>query len=551
MTHFTKMKYNRPDIPEYVKECKEIIQSLPNDYLGQLNRWNDLRKTISTLQNISYIKYSLNTQDLALKEEKTFFDRVLPDVEEANVSVIKALLASPEAKLLDQTFGPRLRLQFEMQLKTFDPKIKEHLIKEAELTTKYTVMIASAKIPFRGEVYNLSRLAKFFSDDDRKTRKEAYKLYHDFFKENEEALDQIYDELVLLRHEKAQILGYESYIPYIYNAMNRLDYGEKDVDLFRSQVVEFVVPAAQKIRNEQKENLGVDELMLWDLPLMDLKGAPKPIGDGKYILDQSQKMYKEFSKETGDFFDILSQKGLYDLEAYDGKDGGGYCTSLDDYGLPFIFSNFNGTKGDILVMTHECGHAFQYYMSRNQPIMEYLWPTMEAAEIYSMGMEYLTWPWMENFFGADADRFCKQHLKESICLLPYICCVDEFQHEVFKNPKCGAKERKNIWKKLEKKYLPWQNFGELSYWNEGNMWQAKHHIYNSPFYYIDYGLASICAMQLHLLNQENPDNALKSYLEGCKLGGSQSFSEIVAHMSLKNPLNEKCLNGIVGKLAIE
>ena len=300
-------------------------------------------------------------------------------------------------------------------------------------------------------------------------------------------------------------------------------------------------------RERQKKLLGLGELMSWDLRLLDGKPSPRPKGDAETIIQNTARMYSELSPQTGEFFRMMRDRGLFDLVTKEGKAGGGYCTSFPDFGVPFVFSNFNGTKGDVEVMTHECGHAFQAWSSRNQPLLEYRWPTYEACEIHSMGMEFMTYPWMELFFGDEGERFRQVHMIESIVFLPYGCAVDEFQHLVYADPDCGPDARKAMWLDLQKKYLPWLNYGDLEFPASGGFWQGQLHIYTSPFYYIDYVLAQTCALQIWKKTRHDRERAIRDYMAICSPGGSQSFLQLVETGGLVNPFKAGVLSSIVSE----
>ena len=259
-------------------------------------------------------------------------------------------------------------------------------------------------------------------------------------------------------------------------------------------------------------------------------------------------MYEDLSKETGEFFKFMQENHLMDLVAKKGKAGGGYCTFIEDYKAPFIFSNFNGTSGDIDVLTHEAGHAFQVYSSRHFEIPEYYWPTYEACEIHSMSMEFFTWPWMDLFFKEDTDKYKFSHLSDALLFLPYGVSVDEFQHWVYENPEATPKERKLQWREIEKKYLPHKDYEGNDYLENGGFWQRQGHIYNSPFYYIDYTLAQICAFQFWKRSRENQEEAWADYVKLCKLGGSMSFTKLVEAANLISPFEDGCVESVVGEI---
>jgi M3 family oligoendopeptidase len=244
----------------------------------------------------------------------------------------------------------------------------------------------------------------------------------------------------------------------------------------------------------------------------------------------------------------MIDRDLMDLVAKKGKESGGYCTFIDNYESPYIFSNFNGTSGDIDVLTHEAGHAFQVFTSRNIGIPEYVWPTFESCEIHSMSMEFFTWPWMELFFKEQTDKYKFAHLSSGLLFLPYGVAVDEFQHAVYENPEMTPAERKAAWKKIEEIYLPHRDYDGNSYLEAGAFWQRQGHIYSSPFYYIDYTLAQICAFQFWKRSREDHDAAWKDYLHLCQLGGSKSFTKLVADANLISPFEEGCVESVIGTI---
>ncbi|HYK72121.1 MAG TPA: M3 family oligoendopeptidase, partial [Pseudoneobacillus sp.] len=414
--------------------------------------------------------------------------------------------------------------------------------------TEYTKLVASAKIQFEGEERTLAQLDPFTESKDREMRKLASETKFGFFKENEEKFDQIYDELVKVRTEIAQKLGYKNFVELGYYRMSRTDYNAEMVANFRNQVKEFIVPIATKLKERQRQRIGLDSLKYYDEGFKFDSGNATPKGSPEWIIENGQKMYEELSKETGEFFRFMQDNNLMDLVAKKGKAGGGYCTYIDEYKAPFIFSNFNGTSGDIDVLTHEAGHAFQVYSSRHFEIPEYNWPTFEACEIHSMSMEFFTWPWMDLFFKEDTDKYKFAHLSGALLFLPYGVSVDEFQHWVYENPEATPKERKQAWREIERKYSPHKDYDGNEYLENGGFWQRQGHIYNSPFYYIDYTLAQICAFQFWKKSREDQEAAWKDYAHLCQLGGSLSFTKLAEEAGLISPFQDGCVESVVGEI---
>ncbi|MPM43942.1 hypothetical protein SDC9_90620 [bioreactor metagenome] len=414
--------------------------------------------------------------------------------------------------------------------------------------SRYTKLLASAKINFNKEELNLSGLYKYMLSQDRKVREESSKAYYNYFEIHEEEFDEIYDNLVKIRHEIAKKLGFNNFTELGYIRMYRTDYNPEMVINLRKQVLEHIVPLCNKLYEKQAKRLNLDKLTYIDENLEFLDGNPIIKGDSAYIVENGIKMYNELSKETKEFFDFMLENNLMDLETKHNKSAGGYCTYIPDYKAPFIFSNFNGTSEDMDVLTHEAGHAFQLFMSRYIDMQEINFPTLDSCEIHSMSMEFITYPWMNIFFKEDTDKYKFAHLCSAIKFLPYGVVVDEFQHIVYNNPNMSKDERKTVWRNLEKKYLPHRDYEENKILEKGCWFFKQGHIFKDPFYYIDYVLAQICAFQFLKKMEENRQQGWDDYLKICKVGGTQSFIQIVKTGNLISPFDNNCIEFIINNL---
>ena len=548
---FEEFIYERPvisDIQERFNKCLEQFESadsaqIQNDLIAQINT---IRQEYATMYNICHIRHTIDTKDKFYEEENNFFDQNNPSISALTTRYYKLLLESSFREALEAKWGRQLFIIAELSIKTFQPTILEDLKEENKLTSDYVKVKAAAEIEFRGKKYTIPALNPFETSQDRPTRKEAAEAKWSFYQEHSEKIEEIFDKQVKLRHQIAQKLGYKNFIELGYARMLRSDYNAKMVTNFRNQVKEFIVPIASSLYERQKKRIGIDELKYYDEDFRFASGNPKPKGSPEWIVENAAKMYHDLSKETGEFFDFMQFKNLMDLVNKDGKATGGYCTYIPNYKAPYIFSNFNGTSGDIDVLTHEAGHAFQVYSSRHLSIKEYSWPTYEACEIHSMSMEFFTWPWMNLFFKEDTEKYKFAHLSGAILFLPYGVAVDEFQHFVYENPEASPAERNAAWKRIEQTYLPHRDYDGNAFLERGGFWQRQSHIFTTPFYYIDYTLAQICAFQFWVKDQTDHASAWKDYLNLCKLGGSQSFLELVKIAKLKSPFEESTVHDIVG-----
>jgi M3 family oligoendopeptidase len=518
------------------------------DQITVLEEVDDASREYASYVSIASLNFSRNINDEAAKSEKDYYDSIGPDIQEVYNKLDQAVDASRFKADLTEKWGATFLKKIEMELKTFDPKIMDMLRKETDLRNEYTKLTAGAKIEFDGKSYNLAGLGPFHTHEDRDLRKRSYAARFQWFEENADQFDNLYDKLVKLRHEIATTLGYKNFVELGYLRMGRSDYGPDEVANFRKQIVDHVVPIVTKLLEQKKSILGLDHLYFYD-GINFKEGDPKPKGTPEELVAGAQEMYHELSPETGEFFDIMVNEELMDLVNREGKRPGGFCTSFPKYDRPYIFSNFNGTDHDITVLTHEAGHAFQCYSSRNQPLVSYLWPTMEAAEIHSMSMEFFTWPWMKRFFKEETDRFKYKHIAGSLSFLPYGACVDHFQHWVYENPEATPKDRKNKWLELESIYLPNRDYDDIEFPKSGGIWQGQLHIYQMPFYYIDYTLAQTCAFQFWMKSEENREKAWDDYVRLCKAGGSLPFTGLVELAGLELPFDDGCLESVVEKVS--
>lgn len=550
---FSDFVYMRPDYPTVANEFNKWLDKFETatsveEQHEAIEAINILRNDYQTMFSIASTRHNINTKDKVYIEEQSFADKERPAFNALGNRYYRALVNSKYRKELEGKWGEQLFVLANLSLKSFNESIIGHLQQENALLTQYKKILASAEIPFEGKKRNLSGFGQFFQSKDREMRIKARDAYYSFFAEHQETLDYIYDQLVHLRHDMAQQLGFNNYVEMGYARMRRSDYSAKDVAHYREMVQKHVVPLATKLKKRQQNRLGLSEFYHYDETLSFNSGNPTPKGDAEWIVNNAEKMYAELSSETNDFFQFMKNNELMDLVNRKGKAGGGYCTVFKKYKSPFIFSNFNGTSGDIKVLTHEAGHAFQAYSSLHHITPEYNFPTMEAAEIHSMSMEYLTWDWMDYFFEEDTDKFKFAHLSRAITFLPYGVAVDEFQHFVYENPHVSPQERNDAWRRIEQKYLPHRVYNGVPFLESGRFWQQQRHIYKSPFYYIDYTLAQVCALQFWKRYNENPELAMKDYTRLCKAGGSQSFLSLVKLANLRSPFEEATLVEVMAEV---
>ena len=542
MEKFRDLPYKRPDVRQLKKEFAQLLkQSLRAKtfeeadeafvgYLRVMDRWD-------TLYTIALIRRDGNVKDKFYEEEVSFFNRESTKMMLTLKKGIKAVLSSPFLPQFKEKYGEQLFKSFETQLKLIKPSVILPTIREGNLCAAYSGTAASCSVEFMGEKCNSSKLWRHMSSTDRAERKAAFAAWAGFYESISGKLDRQYDKLVKTRCTIAKRLGFKSYIEYAYLARGRYDYGPEKAAAFREAVRTYITPLCEKLYREQAERLGLDRLEVCDEDLCFPDGNAMPLGTPEELVEKARQMYGEMSPETGEFFDFMAEHELYDLETRENKARGGSTKQLADYKAPFIFSNFNGTSADVYVLTHEAGHAFQgYYAARRLPLSLQVETTSEIAEIHSMAMELLTFPYMERFFGDRTDRYRYAHFTEAIKLIPYIAAVDEFQHRVFEDPGMSPADRHRLWRGLEKKYMPWRSYDGSAFMEGGGWWQHQGHIFAGPFYFIEYALAQLDAFALYRKQIEGGD-AWGTYLALCGMGGRYGYFETLERAGLPDPLD--------------
>ena len=547
---FSEMPYSRPDMEMLATATTETLAAMKAapDAAGQIAAYDAFEKkiqTAGTMQQIAYIRHTINTKDEFYNAENDYMDEIGPKLQELTHQVNTALLESPYRAELEKHYGALMFKNLEIAARSFSPAIVELMQEENKLVSEYQNLYASATVEFDGKTMPLPLLGPYKQDPDRAVRKAAYEADAKFFDSHREELDTLYDKLVKVRDAQAKKMGLPNYIPLGYDRMGRNCYTAKDVAAFRDQIAEDMVPIVAKVKEAQRRRIGVEKLAFYDEPISFADGNAVPEGTPDEILAAGKKMYQELSPETAEFIDFMFDNELFDVLSRDGKAPGGYCTEIADYKSPFIFSNFNATAGDVDVLTHEAGHAFESYRAFKRELPSLLHsPTIEACECHSMSMEFLTAPWHHLFFGKQTEKYELGHCEDALVFIPYGCMVDEFQHKVYETPEMTPEERNELWLSLEKKYRPWIDFDNLPFYSRGGGWQRQLHIYEVPLYYIDYCMAQTVAFQFWNLSRENYAEAWKRYMTFVDKAGTQTFAELVESAGLKVPYHAGCIKEI-------
>ena len=549
----SKLPYERITIESFDKEALEIIKDFNAAKDGEEQflvhkKYYDLIVKVSTTMILATLRHDGDVSDKFYEEEQKYYDEISPKIESFKVKYQKLLFNSEYRTYFENKIGQVPFKDIEIQLKAFDDILIPLKQEENVLTSRYNKLIAQTKVEFRGETLNLSLLGKYLKSKDRATRIEASKVRSEKLLTITDELDEIFDKLVANRNQQAKAMKYDNYVELGYYNMKRNSYDKNDVAKFRNQVKEFFVPLASKMHEERRKRLGLEKLDFIDENVYFLQGNPIPIGTADDIFAAGKKMYSELSPETNEYFNFMLEHELFDVLGRPNKAAGGYMDMLMLYKAPIIFANFNGTSGDVDVMTHECGHAFQGYLTRNDEIVEHNNITSETAETHSMSMEFFTDKWMELFFGDRADDYRKMHLEDAIAFIPYGCMIDEFQEIVYTKPELTPCGRREVWRKLEKEYKPHLAFEDDEFFSDGRTWQMQKHVYNWPFYYIDYCLAQTCALQFKIRMDRDHKDAWQKYIAFCLESAKDYFPNMLHNIGLKSPFEDGFMKELVDKI---
>ncbi len=544
---FCDMPYERPDLEKLKSELLRLNDAIINAKTAQeaadaYRAADTLGEEYSTMGSLAYVRHTIDTKDEFYEAENNFFDENGPSVTDIFNKINRSMLESVHKAELEKIFGKLFFINTEISVRCFSSEIIDLAAEENKLQSEYQKLFASATVVWEGEVIPLTMLGKYKQSSDREVRKAAFLKDAEFFDSHREEFDAIYDKLVKLRNKQARKLGYKNFIGMGYDRLGRNCYTPVEVAAFREEIKKHIVPIVTTLKEEQRARIGVEKLHLYDNDVMFKEGNVKPHLDSDGILKAGIEMYRQMSEETAEFINFMSENELYDLLSKEGKAPGGYCTEFAKYKAPFIFSNFNGTAGDVDVLTHEAGHAFAYYRAARQDIIPaYISPTIEACEVHSMTMEFLTAPWHKAFFEEETEKYEYYHAADALNFIPYGCMVDEFQHIMYENEDMTPDERNNVWLELEAKYRPHLDLSDLPFYSRGGGWQRQLHIYLYPLYYIDYCMAQTVAFCFFSQFLENEQKAFDKYLAFVDGAGTKTFDELVRTAGLIPPYEKDCL----------
>ncbi len=551
---FSEIEYKRIDFETMMKQVEQNLEQMKNAKSAYevFKLFEKIEETtnefVTSYVYVRIISYNDMNDEFYAAEQKLLQKQFIE---------FELLYQKMETFLIDSEFSDQLKEMigatafdnYRLNKKSNSEKTLVEVQQEKQLVMEYNQLLANLKVEFEGETTTISKLIKNRENLDRETRKRAFVVEGNCYLSIKAELDDIFDRLVKNRTEQAKKMGFENYVELGYIKRYRNCYDKNDVNIFRQQVVEDVVPLANGIIENRKKRLDIEDIKIYDMAVPFKDGSPKPKIFGDEIIQRAKTMYKEMSPKTDKYYNDLVDSGFYDVESRFGKSPGGFCGSLKVYKKPYIFANFNDTNSDIKVMTHEFGHAFAKYISEHEAKKTYIHYSFDIAEIHSMAMEFLASPWYHLFFEQDAKKYQVFLAEEAILFIPYACQVDEFQEYIYENPTLSPKQRDEAWRDIEKKYRPHLDNSDIPFYSDGAGWQRQTHIYKTPFYYIDYALAQIVALQIFMLHLENEQNALDVYFKLVQFGSSKNFVDLLKEVDLNSPFKEGVLKSTVELLA--
>lgn len=484
---------------------------------------------------VLYINMTCHTDDEpAKKAYLDFVEQVEPQLKKVGFELDKKIVGSPHASRLNQErYGVLLR-----NLKADVDSFREANIplqtEETRLATQYEEICGAMTVMFRGDEKTLPQMGKYLEETDRSTREEAWRLIAERRIQDRERLDDIFDRMVKLRHQMALNAGFSNFLEYAFVRKHRFDYTPADCEAFHRGAEQVFVPMLRQLNAERSRELKIDRLRPWDLAV-DVKGRPplRPFEKPGELVEKTSRLFHRMDKSLGSMFDTLRSGDCLDLDSRKGKAPGGYQQNRDRQRRPFIFMNAAGLQRDLETMVHEAGHAFHSMLCKDDPIVDYRHSPLEFAEVASMSMELLCFPYLEEFYSeSEAARAKRGHLEDLAKMVPWIATIDAFQHWIYKNPNHTRAQRQAYWLELDRRFGSALDWTGLESYRE-SLWHRQLHVFTVPLYYIEYGIAQLGALQLWLHARRNERQALQRYREALSLGGSRPLPELFNAAELK------------------
>ncbi len=520
---------------------------------GELERWlldfSELTAAVDEYGSRRYIEKSCHTDDAEIEKAFLHFvENIEPETKPVSFKLQKKFLESPyRAELSDRRYFI-LGRQWQAEVDVYRDENVALETESTKLINEYDKLSGAMMVSFRGQEYTLQQIGKFLEQTDRPTREEAWKLSSSRRLVDRERLEEIFDALLVIRQKIALNADCSDYRAYMWKSLKRFDYTPEDCLRFADAIAEACVPLVAELDRERREDMKIEALRPWDTAV-DPKGrSPLHPFDEKQVdvfVDKVKEIFSRLSPQLAEQFESLRSRDNLDLASRKGKQPGGYQSTLEEVKEPFIFMNSAGLQRDVETLLHEGGHAFHAIAAGDEPLVFLRHAPMEFCEVASMSMELLGSDHFNVFYNeADAARAKRTLLEGIIRFLPWMTTIDSFQHWIYTHPGHSREERKAEWLRLLNRFsskLDWSGHEAT----RESMWQKQLHLYHVPFYYIEYGIAQLGALQLWMKSREDTRRALANYRAGLKLGGTRPLPELFAAAGIAFDVSERTLRPLM------
>lgn len=500
-----------------------------------------------------YIAMTCHTNDAAKKKAYLdFVENVVPKLKTVSFELDKKIASSPHAGALDHDRYEVLLRDTKADVELFRPENVPLQTKETKLAQEFSETSGAMTVEFQGEERTLPQMGRFLEETDRAVREEAWALVAKRRLQDRDTLDGIYDKMLALRQEIAKNAGFDDYRGYIFKAKHRFDYTPEDCATFHQSVERVCVPLMRDLNIARGKALSVDPLRPWDLAV-DIKGRGplKPFSNADELTQKTSRVFHRLNPELGELFDTLKPGEDLDLESRKGKAPGGYQEQRQYSRRPFIFMNAVGLHRDLETMVHEAGHAFHSLYCKNDELINYRSSPLEFAEVASMSMELLTLEYLDEFYSPEEQaRAARRQLEGLATMLPWIATIDAFQHWIYTHPGHTVAQRTEHWLSLDDRFgakVSWQGLEPF----RAASWQRQLHLFEVPFYYIEYGIAQLGALQMWLNYRKDRNAALAGYKKGLSLGGSRPLPELFQAAGIELRFDEQMMRTLIDAVQAE
>lgn len=549
MIKFKEFPYERLDYQDlaerFVHHTKKLesATTLGEAYL-QIIETDYLEKVFVSYATLSEAGNTNNSYDKFYLEEEAFFNKIKPEFSLLMQKRNDAILESPFREGLKKLIGNEFFGSADMKKCTVSKEVLRLMEAENELSQEYSTIRSRLSIEVDGKTLTMPEINKLGQSADRETRRKYAVLGERAMMEQVPEFDRIYDEMMKIRTEIAHKTGFDSYADYCLHKFGRTSYGREELLVFADNVKKYIVPVVSKLIEEQAKRLG-HEVKNYDESTLF---PDRQVTVTKELLPSFKKIFTKLSPETKVFFDELYEREFFDLDLREGKTNGAYSNYLPLCNMPYIFETYNATEGAVETFAHECGHGLNSYMHRGEPASGVCVQSADICETHSMSMEFFVWKNIDEIITEDVDKYKYRQLKDSLAFIPYGTAIDVFQTRVYDNPDMTPEERRLTWKELEEEFIPWRKYEEGLFYSQGRAWQNQIHVMKWPFYYIDYVLAQVCALQFWVLDEKDHEKAWEAYIRLIKDSGRYSFTEIIKRAGLSTPFEDGILKKISDKV---